>query len=79
MNSRMGDDAKADGKVLFARPGVIGINVFIHQVVACLSKGWKPCLSLPRNVAHLRKVSGDYAVGRNFSRHEPIVTDESGE
>jgi hypothetical protein len=75
----MDDDAKADAEALFAQSGVIAINVFIRQAVACLSRGWKPCFSPPRNVAHLRKVSGGHAAGRDFSRHEPIVTDESGE
>jgi DNA-damage-inducible protein J len=85
VNFRIDDDVKTEAEALFARLGMnlsTAINVFIHQALACRGLPFEvveaPFFS-PRNMMHLRKVSSDYAARRNFSQHELIEVDESGE
>jgi len=85
VNFRVEDSVKADAEALFDRLGLslsTAIGIFIRQALQCRGLPFEvredPFYS-PQNMNYLRKVSADYAAGRNFSSHSLIEVRESDE
>ena len=85
VNFRIDDDVKTDAEALFDRLGLnltTAINIFIRQALQCRGLPFdvkEDPFDSPQHVDYLRKVSADYAAGRNFAQHDLAEVHENDE